>query len=166
MSIVHDAVGSFTSGLAVTRIRQSEVRTRATFIVTINSRYQIWKDDSCHKLVTIYNIYGKKGHRLCRGAMPTFWNSWLMGHPIVRYIHWEDSYAQLSYLHLLRVVNHWTDCTDVGKDIDVLCLDLQKVFDKVPHKQFIHKLEAYGVTGGIIHWIQNFLSNCRQRVCV
>ena len=29
-----------------------------------------------------------------------------------------------SELQLLRVVNHWTDCIDAGKDIDVLYLDL------------------------------------------
>ena len=45
-------------------------------------------------------------------------------------------------LQLLRVVNHWIDCIDTGKDIDILYLDFQKVFDKVPHKHLIHKLEA------------------------
>ena len=58
-------------------------------------------------------------------------------------------------LQLLRVVNHWTDCIDAAKDIDILYLDLQKAFDKVPHKQLIHLLETYGVTGDI-------LSNHRQ----
>ena len=62
-------------------------------------------------------------------------------------------------LQLLRVVNHWTDCFDVGKDIDILYLNLQKAFDKVPHKLLICKLEAYGVNGDILNWIQNFLSN-------
>jgi len=64
------------------------------------------------------------------------------------------------------VVNHWTDCFDTGKDIDILYLDLQKAFDKVPHKRLVCKLEAYGVTGVILNWIENFCSNCRQRVCV
>ena len=59
----------------------------------------------------------------------------------------------------LRVVNHWTDFIDVGKDTDALYLG-------VPHKRLIHNLEAYRVSGGIIHWIQNFLSNHWQRVCV
>ena len=64
-------------------------------------------------------------------------------------------------LQLLRVVNHWTDCFDAGKDIDILYLDLQNAFDKIPHKLLICKLEAYGVNGDVLNWIQNFLSNRR-----
>jgi len=54
------------------------------------------------------------------------------------------------------VVNHWIDCIDAGKDIDILYLDLQKAFDKVPHKRLIHKLEAYGVAGDVLGWTINF----------
>ena len=50
-------------------------------------------------------------------------------------------------LQLLTVANYWTGCFDAGKNIDVLYLDLQKAFDKVPHKRLMYKPEAYGVTG-------------------
>jgi len=68
---------------------------------------------------------------------------------------------------LLRVVNSGLIVLiDAGTNIDILYLDLQKAFDKVPHKCLIHKLEAYGVAGDALGWIINFLGGHRQRVCV
>ena len=69
-------------------------------------------------------------------------------------------------LQLLRIVNEWTLCLDERKPIDILYLDFQKAFDKVPHKRLISKLQAYGIDGNLLSWIKSFLSNRRQRVCV
>ena len=58
-------------------------------------------------------------------------------------------------------------CLDERKSIDILYLDFQKAFDKVPHKRLISKLcQAYGIDGNLLSWIKSFLSNRRQRVCV
>ena len=48
-------------------------------------------------------------------------------------------------LQLLRIMNEWTQCFDDRKPIDVLYLDYQKAFDKVPHLRLISKLQAYGI---------------------
>ena len=69
-------------------------------------------------------------------------------------------------MQLLRMVNYQTDYLDAGKNIDVLYLDFQKAFDKVPHKRLMYKLEAYGVTGAILNWIESFLTNRRQEYVV
>ena len=69
-------------------------------------------------------------------------------------------------LQLLRIVNEWTLCLDERKPIDILYLDFQKAFDKVPHIRLISKLQAYGIDGNLLSWINSFLSNRRQRVCV
>ena len=45
-------------------------------------------------------------------------------------------------------------------------LDFQKAFDSIPHKRLIRKLAAYGVTGKILRWIETFLTDRKQRVCV
>ena len=67
---------------------------------------------------------------------------------------------------LLSIMEHWTKIIDDGNDIDVVYLDFQKAFDKVPHKRLLAKLKAYGLQGNILDWISNFLSNRLQRVVV
>ena len=47
---------------------------------------------------------------------------------------------------------------------DVIYLDFAKAFDAVPHKRLLNKLKAYGITGNILHWIESFLTDRRQRV--
>ena len=54
---------------------------------------------------------------------------------------------------------------DDGNPVDVVLLDLQKAFDKVPHRRLLTKLEGYGVHGQILCWI-DFLSNSTQYVSV
>ena len=53
---------------------------------------------------------------------------------------------------------------DVGNPVDAIYLDFKKAFDSVPHKRLI--LAAYGVTGKIPRWIETFLTNRKQRMCV
>ena len=43
-------------------------------------------------------------------------------------------------------------------------LDISKVFDRVWHAGFIHKLKSYGISGQIFGPISSFLSNRRLRV--
>ena len=42
--------------------------------------------------------------------------------------------------------------------------DLEKAFDKIPHKSLINKLFSYGLNKDIISWIEAFLNNRKQRV--
>ena len=53
---------------------------------------------------------------------------------------------------------------DKGEPIDVVFLDCQKAFDKVPHERLINKLSALGVSNKIIAWIKEWLRDRRQRV--
>lgn len=55
---------------------------------------------------------------------------------------------------------------DQGNDADIIYLDFSKAFDKVPHVRLGRKLEAHGIGGKFLRWIQSWLSNRRQRVYV
>jgi len=52
-----------------------------------------------------------------------------------------------------KVVNQ----IDAGDPVDVIYLDFQKAFDKVPHRRLLQKLRAYGIAGSITNSIENWL---------
>ena len=45
-------------------------------------------------------------------------------------------------------------------------MDFSKAFDKLDHDLLTYKLNSYGITGNVNHWIKNFLSNRQQAVIV
>ena len=55
---------------------------------------------------------------------------------------------------------------DDGSPVDVIYLDFQKAFDKVPHQILILKLKSHGMGNSIINWIEQWLTDRRQRVVI
>ena len=53
---------------------------------------------------------------------------------------------------------------DEGSPVDKIYFDFQKAFDKVPHHRLILKLKSRGIGIIITHWIEQWLSDRRQRV--
>ena len=50
--------------------------------------------------------------------------------------------------------------------VDIICFDLGKVFDLVPHTCLLTKLESYGLTGNLLGWLKSFLVVRRQKVVI
>ena len=63
-----------------------------------------------------------------------------------------------------RIFEEVYERIDEGKPLDVIYLDFAKAFDKVPHKRLAKKLQACGVRGQALTWIQSWLSGRRQKV--
>ena len=67
---------------------------------------------------------------------------------------------------LLEYMEDITQALDNGNGVDIIYLDFQKAFDKVPHKRLLKKLHAYGIKGQVYEWVKEFLNNLRQRVTI
>ena len=61
-------------------------------------------------------------------------------------------------------LNTLTKLVDEGYDVDVIYLDFAKAFDKVPHQRLLLKLEAHGISGKVLQWIEAWLTDRSQRV--
>ena len=73
----------------------------------------------------------------------------------------DSTINQLVYLY-----NKFLKALDEGKEIRLVFCDISKAFDRVWHKGLIFKLKSIGVSGDMLEWFTNYLSNRRQRVCI
>ena len=67
---------------------------------------------------------------------------------------------------LLQIMDKWTEVLENDGTLDVIFCDFKKAFDTVPHRRLIDVLQYYGINEPVISWIQNFLNDRQQKVCV
>jgi ribonuclease P/MRP protein subunit RPP40 len=65
---------------------------------------------------------------------------------------------------VLEFLEYVSDYMDQGYTIDVIYLDFQKAFDKVPHKRLMLKVNSLGIVERIYDWIEDWLKDRMQRV--
>ena len=65
---------------------------------------------------------------------------------------------------LLNTVEDLSRRIDRRQTTKLLILDFSKVFDTVPHRRLLHKLQHYGVTRKTNEWIESWLCQRQQRV--
>ena len=73
----------------------------------------------------------------------------------------DSTVNQLSSLY-----HTFCQALDEGKEVRVVFCDISKAFDRVWHKGLLHKLESKGVSGPLLKWLSNYLSNRSQRVVI
>jgi len=66
--------------------------------------------------------------------------------------------------NLLEFLERITSEHDRGNPTDIIYLDFSKAFDKVPKKRLIIALKAHGINGSLLQWIENWLTDRKQRV--
>ena len=71
----------------------------------------------------------------------------------------DSTVNQLTFLY-----NTFCQALDSGKEVRAVFCDIRKAFDRVWHVGLLHKLRAAGVTGEILNWSNNYLSDRKQRV--
>ena len=67
---------------------------------------------------------------------------------------------------LLVYLDKCAEMVAKGKVVDSIYLDFQKAFDTVPHRRLMKKLKAYGISGSVYEWIDEYLSGRSQVVVV
>jgi hypothetical protein len=60
--------------------------------------------------------------------------------------------------NLLCCLDKWTNSWNNHDPVDVIYLDYEKAFDRVPIQRLISKLDHYGIRGNLLNWIKDFLS--------
>jgi hypothetical protein len=68
--------------------------------------------------------------------------------------------------NLVEFMDKVTKAVDEGKSVDIFYLDFAKAFDKVPRQRLVKKLNAKGVHGKAVRWIENWLSERTQTVFI
>ena len=48
---------------------------------------------------------------------------------------------------LIETIDNFASTLNKGGQTDIIALDFSNAFDRVPHKQLIHKLDHYGIRG-------------------
>ena len=61
-------------------------------------------------------------------------------------------------------MEQWTEMLETVDRVDVIYTDLEKAFDKIPHRRLISKLYSYGINDNIILWIKAFLADRKQQL--
>ena len=62
--------------------------------------------------------------------------------------------ARSCLTNMLCFLEEITKWIDVGSPVDIIYLDFQKAFDKVPHQRLLLKLKAHGIGDSITDWIE------------
>ena len=66
--------------------------------------------------------------------------------------------------NLIEFMENALTWMDEGSSSDVIFIDLQKAFDKVPHQRLLIKLRAVGIGGQVLQWIAAWLEGRKQQV--
>ncbi|KAF2356919.1 Reverse transcriptase domain [Trinorchestia longiramus] len=75
----------------------------------------------------------------------------------------EKSRCLTNLLDFFGEVNRIYDST---KAVDLVYLNFQKAFEKVPHETLMAKVEAHGIRGNYSRWIRNWFTGRTQRVVI
>jgi hypothetical protein len=71
-----------------------------------------------------------------------------------------------TILQLLSALDDWTEAIDKGQGTEIIYLDFQKAFDRVPHRRLLAKINHYGIRRKFEAWIREFLFTREQRVVI
>ena len=115
-----------------------------------------------YRPVSLTSVICKLLERLIKDHMVDF----LVKHKLLNSSQHGFLKARSCLTNMLCFLEEITKWIDVGLPVDIIYLDFQKAFDKVPHQRLLLKLKAHGIGDSITDWIEQWLTDRRQRVVV
>ena len=115
-----------------------------------------------YRPVSLTSVICKLLERLIKDHMVEF----LVKHKLLNSSQHGFLKARSCLTNMLCFLEEITKWIDVGSPLDIIYLDFQKAFDKVPHQRLLLKLKAHGIGDSITDWIEQWLTDRRQRVVV
>ena len=115
-----------------------------------------------YRPVSLTSVICKLLETIIRDHMMYF----LVKHRLINTFKHEFLKARSCLTNLLCFFEEITKWVNDGSPVDGIYLDFQKAFDKVPHQRLILKLKSHGMGNSIINWIEQWLTDRRQRVVI
>ena len=115
-----------------------------------------------YRPVSLTSVICKLLERLIKDHMVDF----LVKHKLLNSSQHGFLKARSCLTNMLCFLEEITKWIDVGSPVDIIYVDFQKAFDKVPHQRLLPKLKAHGIGDSITDWIEQWLTDRRQRVVV
>ena len=115
-----------------------------------------------YRPVSLTSVICKLLERLIKDHMVDF----LVKHKLLNSSQHGFLKARSCLTNMLCFLEEITKWIDVRSPVDIIYLDFQKAFDKVPHQRLLLKLKAHGIGDSITDWIEQWLTDRRQRVVV
>ena len=113
-----------------------------------------------YRSISLLSIPGKCQERIVYSAIYSHVSAYLSD--------WQHGFVKGRSTATQLILTHhkWARALDEGRQVDVVFLDFSKAFDRVPHQALLHKLSNFGISGELLKWCEDFLSNRRQRVVI
>ena len=67
---------------------------------------------------------------------------------------------------LMQMYDQWVEEVETGKMVGVMMIDLSAAFDMVDHALLLQKLEIFGLNSSALRWMESYLKNRYQSVCI
>jgi len=115
-----------------------------------------------YRPVSLTSIIGKILEKLIKAHV----ESHLLSKNIIKISQHGFMKSRSCLTNLLICQNAIVQKIDEGSSVDVIYLDLQKAFDKVPHGKLISKMKSMGIVGKVAVWIEQWLKDRKQRVVI
>ena len=105
-----------------------------------------------YRQISLASIICKVAEKIICSRISAFW----LHHQVLN----ENQFGYFS------CYNDWAVSRNNSKATDAIFLDLAKAFNSVAHERLLLKLNRYGISGSLLRWLRNFLTNRKQRVVI